>query len=196
MRITETAIPGVLVIDPAPIADERGVFYEAMRTEAIGAACGVPFQPRQVNFSVSRKSTLRGIHSVTVPPGQAKLVTCVRGAVRDVVVDLRLGSPTFGEHHVTPLDAASGRSVHVPIGVGHGFLALADDSCVCYVLSSAHLPGTQVDVNPLDPSLGLPWGFTDPPLISDKDARAPSLAKAAAAGLLTEWQDSHRGGRG
>ncbi|MFE1103484.1 dTDP-4-dehydrorhamnose 3,5-epimerase family protein [Nocardiopsis alba] len=188
--ISRTAIPGVLIFDPARIPDERGVFYEGIRTEDVEAAGEAPFRPHQINYSVSRRNTLRGVHSVTVPPGQAKLVTCVRGAVRDIVVDLRIGSPTFGEHHVTSLDEASGRSVYVPPGVGHGFLSLADDTCICYVLSTAHVQGTQVDVDPLDPELALPWGFTEQPLMSEKDARANGVAEAAAAGLLPLWEET------
>ncbi|WP_285729459.1 dTDP-4-dehydrorhamnose 3,5-epimerase family protein [Nocardiopsis sp. ATB16-24] len=189
-KISRTAVPGVLVFDPVRILDERGSFHEGMRVDSVESASGVPFHPRQINFSVSRNNTLRGIHSVTVPPGQAKYVTCVRGAIRDIVVDLRIGSPTFGAYHVTSLDAESGRSVYVPPGVGHGFLSLADDSCVCYVLSTAHVQGTQVDIDPLDPELDLPWGFTEPPLMSEKDAQAGGVAEAAAAGLLARWEDT------
>nr|AGO50619.1 NDP-hexose 3, 5-epimerase [Streptomyces lusitanus] len=158
-----------------------------MRGDLLEKATGVPFRPRQINYSVSRRHTLRGIHSVRIPPGQAKYVTCVRGALRDIVVDLRIGSPTFGEHRVNVLDADSGRSVYVPEGVGHGFLALTDDACICYVVSSTHVPGTQIDINPLDPDLGLPWDCPEPPLISDKDAKAPTVAEAVRAGLLPRF---------
>ncbi|MFP8960077.1 dTDP-4-dehydrorhamnose 3,5-epimerase family protein [Streptomyces nanhaiensis] len=190
MRITETALPGVYTVTPDRLRDRRGDFYEAMRAGEFEKALGHPFVPRQINYSVSRRNTLRGVHGVTVPPGQAKYVTCVRGALRDVAVDLRVGSPAFGEHVVNELDAESGRAVYVPEGVGHGFLALTDDTCICYVLSSEHVPGTQVDVNPLDPDLAIPWGFTEHPLMSEKDARAPTLAEAMAAGLLATWRGS------
>lgn len=185
--IAPTAIPGVHVLTPAKHRDERGEFFESVRTGELAAATGEPFVPRQVNFSVSRRNTLRGIHTVAVPPGQAKYVTCVRGAVRDVVVDLRVGSPTFGRHHVTHLDPGTARAVYVPEGVGHGFLALADDTCVCYLLSSVHVPGTQVDLDARDPDLALPWGCDGEPLVSGKDAAAPRVADAVAAGLLPRW---------
>ena len=187
MEAVETAVPGAFVLTPDQIRDERGVFYEGLRTDELAAVTGRPFQPRQVNYSVSRRNTLRGLHSVTVPPGQAKHVTCVRGALRDFVVDLRVGSPTFGKFDSTLLDARSGRSVFVPEGVGHGFLTLEDDTCICYVLSTVYVPGTQVDIDPLDPDLGLPWGFTETPLISEKDAGAPTVAEALAAGVLSRW---------
>ena len=189
-NISQTAVPGVLVFDPVRILDERGSFHEGMRTDVVESACGAPFQPQQINFSVSKRNTLRGVHTVTVPPGQAKYVTCVRGAIRDIVVDLRIGSPTFGEHHVTSLDETTGRSVYVPPGVGHGFLSLTDDACVCYVLSTAHVQGTQVDIDPLDPELDLPWGFTERPLMSEKDSLARGVTDTAAAGLLPRWEDT------
>ncbi|MFQ6194415.1 dTDP-4-dehydrorhamnose 3,5-epimerase family protein [Streptomyces sp. NPDC000405] len=193
MTVTETRVPGAYLLTPRHLTDERGSFYESLRTNELGRVLGHPFTPRQINYSVSRRNTLRGIHGVTIPPGQAKYVTCVRGALRDIVVDLRVGSPTFGRYAVHELDAASGRSVYVPEGVGHGFLALTDDTCVCYVLSTAHVPGTQIDIDPLDPDLALPWGFTEPPLLSEKDARAPGLAEALAAGTLATWQEATRG---
>jgi NDP-hexose 3,5-(Or5-) epimerase len=185
--VESPAVPGVYVITPDPIRDERGNFYEALRVDEFASILGHPFQPRQINYSVSSRNTLRGLHSVAVPPGQAKYVTCVRGALRDIAVDLRVGSPRFGRYQVTELDAGSGRAVYVPEGVGHGFLALDDDTCICYVLSTVHIPGTQIDIDPLDPDLALPWGFTEPPLISAKDAAAQSVADALAAGVLATW---------
>ncbi|MFP8887435.1 MULTISPECIES: dTDP-4-dehydrorhamnose 3,5-epimerase family protein [Streptomyces] len=189
MRVEETAVPGSYVVTPEQLHDRRGNFYEGLRTDLLEEVLGHPFTPRQINYSTSRRNTLRGIHGVARPPGQAKYVTCVRGALRDIVVDLRVGSPTFGRYSVRELDAASGRAVYVPEGVGHGFLALTDDTCICYVLSSTYVPGTQIDINPLDPDLALPWGFTEPPLLSDKDAEAPSVAQALSAGLLARRQE-------
>lgn len=190
VRAIEMAVPGSFVVTPDHLPDERGNFYESMRTDEFERSLGRPFEPRQINYSVSRLNTLRGIHSVAIPPGQAKYVTCVRGAVRDIVVDLRVGSPSFGRYSSNLLDAKSGRSVYVPEGVGHGFLALADDTCICYVLSSIYVPGTQIDINALDPDLALPWGLTDPPLMSAKDMKAPTVAAALAAGTLGKWQQS------
>ncbi|MET9558365.1 dTDP-4-dehydrorhamnose 3,5-epimerase [Streptomyces sp. NPDC006645] len=190
MRMTESAVPGSYIFTPDQLRDERGSFHESLRTAELEEVLGHPFTPRQINYSTSRRNTLRGIHGVALPPGQAKYVTCVRGALRDIVVDLRVGSPTFGRHQVTLLDAASGISVYVPEGVGHGFLTLTDDACICYVLSTPHTPGTQIDINPLDSGLALPWGFSEPPLMSAKDAQAPSVEEALAAGLLTPWHDA------
>jgi NDP-hexose 3,5-(Or5-) epimerase len=189
VRIDELDVPGTFTVTPNQISDDRGTFYESLRTDEFERVTGRSFEPRQINYSVSRRNTLRGIHSVTVPPGQAKFVTCVRGALRDFVVDLRVGSPTFGRSASNVLDAGSGVSVYVPEGVGHGFLTLTDDATICYVLSSVYVPGTQIDIDPLDPDLALPWGYTQPPLMSPKDAGARSLKDTAAAGLLAEWPE-------
>ncbi|MCQ9184198.1 dTDP-4-dehydrorhamnose 3,5-epimerase family protein [Streptomyces sp. IBSBF 2953] len=185
MRFDELSVPGAYVITPDIHPDPRGDFFESLRVDLLEDVLGHAFRPLQVNCSTSRRNTLRGIHSVTSPPGQAKYVTCVRGSVRDIVVDLRPGSPAFGSHAVNVLDAASGRAVYVPEGVGHGFLTLADDSCVCYVLDSVYVPGTQIDVDPLDPDLALPWGFDLPPVLSEKDASAQSLKEALDSGILS-----------
>ncbi|MFE9251667.1 dTDP-4-dehydrorhamnose 3,5-epimerase family protein [Streptomyces sp. NPDC007088] len=190
MHIEEMSIPGAFVITPRHRPDDRGTFYEAMRGDLLEEATGHPFLPRQINYSVSRRHTLRGLHSVRIPPGQAKYVTCVRGTLRDIVVDLRVGSPAFGQHRVNVLDAEAGTSVLVPEGVGHGFLALSDDACICYVVTSTYVPGTQIDINPLDPDLALPWDCAETPLISDKDAKAPNLAEAVRAGLLPRFHEA------
>lgn len=191
MRYEETAIPGVFVVRPDHLPDPRGVFFEGMRSDEVERETGIPFAVRQINYSVSRRNTLRGIHSVQSPPGQVKYVNCVRGALRDVVVDLRVGSPTFGTHVSTVLDADSGTAVLVPEGVGHGFLSLTDDSTICYALSTVYVPGTQIDIDPLDPELALPWGLTEQPLLSAKDASSPGLAAVLASGVLASWTEEH-----
>lgn len=189
MDVVETRVPGAFVFTPKQIRDERGTFAEVLRSDRVEAVTGRPFRPEQINCSVSRRNTLRGIHSVTTPPGQAKYVTCMRGALRDIIVDLRVGSPAFGVHHVVVLDADSGRCLYVPEGVGHGFLALTDDTCACYAVSTRYVPGTQIEIDALDPELALPWGFTEPPVMSEKDAQAQGMRAALAAGLLADWRD-------
>ncbi|MEV0219878.1 dTDP-4-dehydrorhamnose 3,5-epimerase [Streptomyces sp. NPDC050704] len=189
MDVRELAVPRAWRITPHQLSDRRGSFFELHRHRQVIEATGRPFPVAQVNFSSSRRGTLRGIHGTLTPPGQAKVVTCVRGAVLDVVVDTRLGSPTFGMYDMTRLDAESGAAVYLSEGLGHGFLALTDDACVCYLCSSEFVPGSQVDINALDPQLGIPWGLTEQPLMSDKDASAMTLAEAGAAGLLPTYEE-------
>jgi NDP-hexose 3,5-(Or5-) epimerase len=194
MKIQPMAVPHAVRIIADKLPDARGCFYESFKRDELAAAVGHPFSLAQANYSVSRRGTLRGIHGVALPPGQAKIVTCVRGAVLDLVVDIRLGSATFGQHDSTRLDAEAGTAVYVAEGLGHGFVALTDDACVCYLCSTPYVPGTQFEVNPFDRDLDLRWGLTDgglneKPLMSAKDANAPSLAAAADAGLLATWDD-------
>jgi NDP-hexose 3,5-(Or5-) epimerase len=187
MEIRALSVPDSYLLVPKKLADERGEFYESFRTERLSAVLGREFRVVQANYSASRRNVVRGIHGVALPPGQAKLVTCHRGAVRDIVVDLRLGSPTFGRYHVNVLDAESGTSVYVAQGLGHGFVALTDDACIGYQLDTEHRPGTQLDIDPFDPGLALPWNTDGPAIVSAKDAAAPTVAAAAEAGLLATY---------
>lgn len=192
MEIYETAVRDLFRIQPKLLNDSRGFFFEAFKEGRLAEETGHAFVPRQVNYSVSQRNTLRGVHGVVNPPGQAKYVTCVRGRVLDVVVDLRVGSPTFGAYETTLLDEREGTSLYIAEGLAHGFLTLTDDAWMNYLCSTEYIPGTQFDINPLDPELGIAWGFTEPPLISDKDAAAPSLAEVIAAGILPDYGDCLR----
>jgi NDP-hexose 3,5-(Or5-) epimerase len=189
MKITEMAVPNAYRIMPERHVDRRGHFFEAFRSDVLSEAIGYPFVIGQANYSSSRRNTVRGIHGTTIPPGQAKLVTCVRGAVLDVVVDLRVGSPTFGTVEMTRQDEESGVAVYLADGLGHAFHALTDDACMSYLCSEEYIPGTMIEINPLDPDIGIPWGLTEPPIMSEKDAAAPTLAAAASAGLLPTYED-------
>ncbi|MDC0772607.1 dTDP-4-dehydrorhamnose 3,5-epimerase family protein [Streptomyces sp. HD] len=191
MEIGETKIADCYRCRPRRLHDERGYFFESYRHDLLAEETGHVFTPAQVNYSASRRHTLRGIHGVTIPPGQAKFVTCVRGALLDIVVDLRLGSPTFGVYDTTVLDAHEGTAVYVAEGLAHGFVALSDDSCVSYLCSTEFVPGTQFEIQPFDPDLALPWDLGldgAPPRLSGKDAGAPTLAEAADRGLLATYE--------
>ncbi|WP_128376161.1 dTDP-4-dehydrorhamnose 3,5-epimerase family protein [Streptomyces cavernae] len=189
MKVRETAVPDAFHITPHKIGDARGNFYESFRHDRLAAEIGRPVPVAQVNYSVSRKGTLRGLHGTLLPPGQAKVVCVVRGAVLDIVVDLRLGSPTFGVHEANWMSAESGDTVFVAEGLVHGFLALTDDTCVSYLCSTEFVPGTQVDINPFDAELDLPWQLSQAPLMSAKDSTAASVAAARQAGLLPHYED-------
>ncbi|MFI1913937.1 dTDP-4-dehydrorhamnose 3,5-epimerase family protein [Nocardia sp. NPDC020380] len=189
MKIEELAVPDAYRIIPEKWPDIRGYFYEAARTENIGEAIGHRFEIAQVNFSVSHRNTLRGVHGVTIPPGQAKFVSCLRGAALDIVVDLRIDSPAFGRYSVNILDASSGVAVYIAAGLGHGFLALADDTCVGYLCSTTYVPEAAYEIDPLDPELDLPWGLTEPPITVNRSAAATSLASAIESGVLSTYQE-------
>jgi dTDP-4-dehydrorhamnose 3,5-epimerase len=142
---------------------------------------------KQANHSVSSRGTLRGVHFADVPPGQAKYVYCTRGAVLDVVVDIRVGSPTFGVSDAVRLDDVDRRGIYLSEGLGHAFLALTDDANVTYLCSEPYNPTGEHGISPLDPALELPWPDDVEPLLSDKDAAAPTLAEAKESGLLPSY---------
>ncbi|MER5411197.1 MULTISPECIES: dTDP-4-dehydrorhamnose 3,5-epimerase [unclassified Streptomyces] len=190
MAIEEMKVRDAFRITPSQLPDNRGRFFEAWRLGELTGSSGQPFTVRQVNFSVSHRNTLRGIHGTTLPPGQAKLVTCVRGAALDVVVDLRVGSPTFGMFDTTLQEAGSGIGVYLADGLGHAFLALTDDTCMNYLCSEEYVPGTMVDIQALDPAIGIPWPTTTSLIRSEKDAAAPSLSEAVARGLLPTYEEA------
>lgn len=183
------AVPDAFHITPHKHGDVRGNFYESFRHDKLAAEIGRPVPVVQVNYSVSRRSTLRGLHGTLLPPGQAKVVCVVRGAVLDIVVDLRIGSPTFGVHEANRMTAESGDTVFVAEGLVHGFLALTDDTCVSYLCSTEFVPGTQIDIDPFDAELDLPWKLSETPLMSHKDSAAVSVATARKAGWLPSYED-------
>lgn len=189
MKVREMAVPDAYHITPHQLRDERGSFYESFRHDRLAEELGRPVPVAQVNYSVSRRSTLRGLHGTLLPPGQAKVVCVVRGAVLDIVVDLRVGSPTWGVHESNRLSAESGDTLFVAEGLVHGFLALTDDTCVSYLCSTEYVPGTQVDIDPFDPDLALPWRLSEAPLMSRKDSSAISVAQARDTGLLATYED-------
>ncbi|MCL2780454.1 MAG: dTDP-4-dehydrorhamnose 3,5-epimerase [Actinomycetia bacterium] len=189
MRSEPLRIDGAWVFTPRVFGDERGAFFEAFTAEALAAAVGHPLALAQVNQSLSRRGVIRGVHYALVPPSQAKYVRCPRGAVLDVVVDIRLGSPTFGQWDAVRLDDVDHRAVYLAEGLGHAFLALADDTVVSYLCSTGYNPQREFGVNPLDERLGLPWPAEIEPILSPKDAAAPTLDQAAARGLLPDHSE-------
>lgn len=178
-------VPGAWLFVPDLYGDDRGVFAETYTESMFVATVGHPLVVAQVNTSVSRRGTLRGVHYSVAPEGQAKYVTCAAGAVLDVVVDLRVGSPTFGAHDAVQLDAATRNALFLSEGLGHAFLALSDDAVVTYFCSTPYAPQHELTVSALDPALALPWPTELAPyVLSGRDAAAPSLAEAEAARRL------------
>jgi dTDP-4-dehydrorhamnose 3,5-epimerase len=143
----------------------------------------------QANCSVSRRGVIRGIHFSDVPPGQAKYVTCASGAILDVVVDLRLGSPGFGRWEAVQLDDENRRALYIGEGLGHAFMALSDRATALYLCSTGYAPDREHGVHPLDPDIGIAWPADLEKILSAKDSAAPSLQQAQADGLLPEFSD-------
>ncbi len=184
-------IDGAWVYTPQVHQDDRGSFAETFRGAEFAADLGYRLDVAQVNCSVSRRGVVRGIHYADVPPGQAKYVTCVAGAILDVVVDLRADSPTFGKWEAVTLEAGARRAVFIGEGLGHAFMALSDGATALYLCSTPYAPGREHGVHPLDPAVGIAWpsGGGLEPVLSDKDATAPTLEEALRAGQLPRYAD-------
>ena len=180
-------MPNSFEVVPQIWEDDRGSFLEWYRWEAVSEAVGHPLNLAQANCSTSRRGSLRGLHFAEVAPGQAKYVTCVGGAVLDVVVDIRVGSPTFGSWDSVRLDTRNRSAVYVAEGLAHGFLALTEEATVVYLCNQVYAPGREHAVHPLDPALAIDWPSEPAALLSAKDAAAPSLAQAQALGLLPDY---------
>ena len=190
MTIRELAIPGAWEITPQLFPDSRGVFLEWFSDPQFTAFAGHRFDLRQANCSVSSAGVLRGLHFAQLPPSQAKYVTCLRGAVFDVVVDIRVGSPTFGQWDSVVLDDRARRAVYISEGLAHGFVALQDDSKVTYLCSAGYNPAREHTIRATDPALAIEWPSDHPVVLSDRDAEAPTLDEVRATGLLPTWDEA------
>ncbi|MFC9975241.1 dTDP-4-dehydrorhamnose 3,5-epimerase family protein [Spirillospora sp. NPDC127200] len=188
MQIDATGIEGVLLIRPEMFSDPRGVFLEVFSQPAFTEAAGHRLTVDQVNCSTSRRGTIRGLHAIAPPPGQARYVTCVGGAVLDIAVDIRVGSPTFGETFSAVLDEDARHALYLAEGLAHGFAPLTDQATVVYLCSSVYSPAKTINIDPLDPDLALDWRQSAP-VLSDKDRAAPGLREAAARGLLPAYAE-------
>ena len=188
MQIRELAVRDAYEIVPVQWRDERGVFLEHFKAAELEAVTGRPFSVAQANTSVSRRGVIRGIHFADSPPGQAKYVSVTRGAGIDFVVDIRVGSPTFGSWDSVLLDADSRSSVFVSEGLGHAFAALTDDATLSYLVSQPYTPAAEHDLNVLDPDIALVFPpELGEPVLSAKDHAAPTLAELRERGKLPEW---------
>jgi epimerase EvaD len=188
VRWSELAVSGAFVFTPEIFPDDRGLFVSPMQESALLDTVGTPaFSAAQVSFSRSRQGVVRGVHFTRTPPGCAKYVHCPHGRVLDIVVDLRTASPTFGQCDTVLLDPDQARAVYLPIGVGHAFVALANDTVVTYLLSIAYDPRLEAAVSVTDPALALPIPDEVDPVLSTRDSAAPTLAEAGRAGLLPDY---------
>lgn len=176
MRVIPSRIAGPVLLEPQVFGDDRGFFVETFRSDAWREA-GVDAEFVQDNHSRSRRGTLRGMHFQT-SPGQAKLVRCARGAIVDVIVDLRRGSPTFGEWEAFELDDVAMRQLFVPVGFAHGFCVTSEMADVAYKCSNYYDPATEAGIAYDDPAVGIIWPDVER-IVSERDARAPRLADVA-----------------
>jgi dTDP-4-dehydrorhamnose 3,5-epimerase len=189
MEARALIVPDAFEFRPTTFPDDRGVFAAPYQEPVFSKAVGHPLTVAQTNHSISRRGTIRGVHFADVPPGQAKYVYCPRGRLLDIVVDLRIGSPTFGEWDAVELDDRTLNAVYVPEGLGHAFIALDDDTTMSYLCSTGYNPAGEHGIDPMDSDLALPWPTDLEPILSDKDASAPSFAQAQETGLLPQYTD-------
>jgi dTDP-4-dehydrorhamnose 3,5-epimerase len=187
VKISPLSIEGAYHVVPALHGDPRGLFGEFYRHDRLAEAVGHPLRLAQGNLSVSAKGVVRGVHFADVPPSQAKYVQCVNGAVLDVIVDIRVGSPTFGQWEAVRLDDVDRHAVYIAEGLGHGFCALTDDATLLYLCSETYAPAREHAVHPLDPDLAIEWP-ADTPQLSARDTAAPTLAEAVDRGLLPDYR--------
>jgi dTDP-4-dehydrorhamnose 3,5-epimerase len=185
MKVTPLEIKGVWVAESPIWSDDRGFFREWFKSEDVKNATGRDFGIEQANISLSSKGTLRGIHYSIARRGQAKWITCVSGAIKDVIVDIRPGSPTFGKWVDLELRGNSGKAVLISEGLGHGFIALEDNTAVAYLVSTPFSPGDEFEINPLDEEIAINWGMQLSDFkMSEKDMNAPTLAERLSEGKL------------
>ena len=191
MTFRELSIPGAWEITPQLRSDSRGAFFEWFTEQGFAEMAGHQFDLRQANCSVSAAGVLRGLHFAQLPPSQAKYVTCVKGAVFDVAVDIRVGSPTYGQWDSVLLDDVDRLSIYLSEGLAHGFLSLQDDSTVMYLCSTPYAPEREHTIVASDPEIGIDWPMpADRLLFSDRDAIAPTLEQVRESGLLPSWDDA------
>ena len=176
MEIIKTNIEGPLIIEPKVFGDSRGYFFESFNAKEFREKTGLYFNFVQDNESCSRYGVLRGLHFQRPPYTQSKLVRCVRGAVLDVAVDIRKGSPTYGQHVAVELTEDNHRQIFIPKGFAHGFAVLSETAVFQYKCDNFYAPQADGGISILDESLGIDWRIpADKAVLSDKDTRHPLL---------------------
>jgi dTDP-4-dehydrorhamnose 3,5-epimerase len=187
MELTPLGIEGVWLGESPVWSDDRGFFREWFKSIDIKTATGRDFGIEQANISLSSRGTLRGIHYSIAPRGQAKWITSVTGSIKDVIVDIRPDSKSFGQWIEVELSSDSGKALLISEGLGHGFLALEDNTAVAYLVSTPFSSAHEFEINPLDEKIGIKWGMDLNELkISGKDRNAPTLAERLAEGKLPQ----------
>jgi dTDP-4-dehydrorhamnose 3,5-epimerase len=188
MKTTPLSIEGSWKIDFQRFDDNRGYFYESFKEEDFKTHIGRNFKIKQTNTSSSSKGSVRGIHFAMVPPSQAKLVQCQRGSIRDYVIDIRVGSPTFGKFEVVELGENYASAVFIEEGLAHAFVALENHTVVTYYVNEKYNPEREKGINPFDKILNVKWPDLEL-IISEKDKQAISLGESEALGLLPNYDE-------
>jgi dTDP-4-dehydrorhamnose 3,5-epimerase len=179
MTFTRTDIPDVVICDPAVHGDERGYFVETFRQDKLEDFLGFKVNFCQDNESKSSRGVLRGLHYQLAPAAQTKLVRVIKGRVLDVAVDIREGSPTFGQHVAVELSEENKRQLFVPRGFAHAFIVLEDDTVFAYKVDNYYSPQNDRGISFSDPAIGIDWKIETSELkLSDKDTKQPKLNEA------------------
>jgi dTDP-4-dehydrorhamnose 3,5-epimerase len=187
MELMPLGIEGVWLAGSPVWSDDRGFFREWFKSADVKNATGRDFGIEQANISLSSRGTLRGIHYSIAPRGQAKWITCISGSIKDVIVDIRPESKSFGQWIEVELSGDSGNAVFISEGLGHAFVALEDNTTVAYLVSTPFSPTDEFEINPLDEKIGINWGMDLSELkISAKDRSAPTLVERLAEGKLPQ----------
>jgi len=186
VKLTALSVPGAFIVESTVWSDERGFFREWFKHDDLDAV-GAGFSIHQANLSTSRRNVVRGLHYSMAPEGQAKLVTCAFGELDDVVVDVRMGSPAFGRAEIVHLAANEELSLLLPGGAAHGFCVTSEVAVLTYLLSSPFNPTMELEINPFDEEINIPWPLSGDAIVSPKDAKAPSLAQRLAAAELPRY---------
>jgi epimerase EvaD len=187
VKVRELAVPDAYEISTDVFPDDRGLFLNPFRADVLAEVTGHRLTVAQTNHSASRRGVVRGVHFALLPPGQAKYVYCPRGAALDLAVDIRVGSPTFGQNDAVRIDDRDFRAVYLAEGLGHAVIALEDDTVVAYLCSTGYDPAREKGISPADPALGLP--IPADAVLSPRDSAAPTLAEAAEQGLLPTYEE-------
>jgi dTDP-4-dehydrorhamnose 3,5-epimerase len=187
VKVRELEIQGAYVLESPVWADERGYFREWFKRADLDAV-GAAFPIQQANLSMSKRNVVRGLHYSLAPEGQAKIVTCAYGELDDVLVDIRVGSPTYGLVEVVHLSASEERSVVLPAGLAHGFCVTSDIGALTYLLSSPFNADMELEINPFDKVLNVPWALSGEAIVSPKDEQAPTMMERLWSGKLPPFR--------
>jgi len=188
MKAQPLKISGSWKIEFQKFDDNRGFFYESFKEEDFKKLIGRNLNIKQTNTSSSSKGSVRGIHYALIPPSQAKLVQCQRGSIKDYVIDIRIGSPTFGQFEEIELDENSASAVFIEEGLAHAFVALENQTVVTYFVTEKYNPEREKGINPFDKTLNVKWPDLEL-IFSEKDKQAISLQEAKNQGLLPSFDE-------